>query len=78
MLPVSLRLAERWAGKGQFSREEAGEYRKALGTYAREVRKRAEEGTLTRAEDYTLGEFSDPAYVAGFLEDLQENWRGLV
>ena len=78
MLPHSFRLAEKWAKKGKFTRKEAGEYLKALDGFARGVQKRAEDGTLTRAEDYSALDFSDPAYVAGYLADLLDDWRGMA
>ena len=53
------------------------EYRQALAGYIREVTVRAEKGTVTRAEDYVMREFSDPAYVSKYLNDLEKKWRGL-
>ena len=78
MLPAGFRLAERWSKKGRFSREDAGGYMKALDEFAQSVRERAGAGTMTRAEDYDLNEFSDPVYVAGYLEELREKWTGLL
>ena len=78
MLPYSFRLAERWAKKGCFTRREADGYLQELKEYSREVQSRMRAGTMTRSEDYTLGEFSDPEYVAGYLESLRQKWAGLV
>ena len=78
MLPTSFRLAEKWAEKGKISREEIAEYVKALDGYIERVIQRAGDGTLTRADDYTMHEFSDPDYDAGYLDDLRKKWIGLL
>ena len=77
MLPVSFRLAEKWEKKGKFSREETKEYLLILDDFLQAVQKRVENGTLTRAEDYTWNEFSDPVYVSGYIKDLRQKWMGL-
>lgn len=77
LLPVSFRLAEKRAEKGRFSREAADEYLRVLDSFVRDVRKRAEDGALTRAADYRMREFADDAYVAAYLEDLLRKWAGL-
>ena len=50
----------------------------ALDEYARAVQRRADEGTMTRSEDYTMQEFSDPVYIADYLKDLRQRWAGLL
>ena len=77
MLPVSFRLAEKRTEKGMFSRDTVEEYMYALDDYVQNILKRADAGTLTRAQDYRLQEFSDEVYVAGYLKDLQQKWTGL-
>ena len=77
MLPLSFRLAEKWKKKGRFSKPEAEEYLKTMDAFLEEVRKRAQTGTLTRAEDYVLQEFSDPVYVESYTKDLKEKWMKL-
>ena len=77
MLPCSLRMAEKAAGKQCFSREVAGAYRHVLDSYIRQVLARAETGTLTRSPDYVMREFSDPVYVENYLSDLKKKWDGL-
>ena len=77
MLSESFRMAERAVKKRRFSREEADAYLQALAGYIREVTVRAEKGTVTRAEDYVMQEFSDPVYVSKYLNDLEKKWRGL-
>ena len=37
----------------------------------------AENGTMTRASDYVMQEFSDPAYIADYLSSLKRKWIGL-
>ena len=74
MLPVSFRMAEHAAGKKAFSRNEAQAYIKELERYSQQVRERSENGTLTRSEDYVQQEFSDPVYIAGYLDDLIQKW----
>ena len=78
MLRYSYKLAEKWTKKKKFSREEKKEYLTVLDEYVEEVQKRAEEGTITRAEDYTCQEFFDPVYVAAYLEDLRKDWDRLI
>ena len=78
MLRITFRTAEKWAGKGVLSKEEAAAYLAALDRYAKDVQKRAEEGTMTRSEDYTMQEFSDPVYIADYLKDLRQRWAGLL
>lgn len=77
MLPLSFRLAEKWKKKGRFSKLEAEEYLKTMDAFLEEVHKRAQTGTLTRAEDYVLQEFSDPVYVESYTKDLKEKWMKL-
>jgi hypothetical protein len=49
----------------------------ALEDLARDLQKRADAGTLTRAEDYVMQEFADELYVASYLKDLQQKWIDL-
>nr|MBQ6241912.1 hypothetical protein [Lachnospiraceae bacterium] len=77
MLPGSFRMAERAAEKRGISRQDAGAYLQELNEYSRQVRERADQGTLTRAADYVMQEFSDPVYVAGYLNDLKMKWTRL-
>ena len=74
MLPVSYQLAERQTENGKFSWDTAEEYMQSLDGFIQDALKRAEAGTLTRAEDYHLQEFSDEVYVASYLKDLQQKW----
>ena len=78
MLPISFRLAEKWTKKGKFSKKEAEEYLLVLNDFFQAVQKRVEDGTLTRADDYTWNEFSDPDYVSHYIEDLRQKWAGFV
>ena len=78
MLQISLRSAAERAKKGKLSQEEVRKYLPSLHEYAQHVQERAEAGTLTRAEDYTMQEFSDPVYVADYLEDLQRSWAAIL
>ncbi|MBO4838691.1 MAG: hypothetical protein J5493_04910 [Lachnospiraceae bacterium] len=77
MLRSSFRMAERAVKKRGFSREDAGAYLQELEGYNQQVRDRAEKGTLTRTADYVMREFSDPEYVAWYLDDLKMKWKGL-
>ena len=77
MLPVGFQLAKKAAKKHRFSREEADAYLQELDGYIRLVRIRAENGTITRAEDYDMQEFSDPVYTAEYLDKLEQKWTGL-
>ena len=78
MLSGSFRMAETAVKKHCFSKEEADAYLQRLDTYARQVLARAENGTLTRAEDFVLQEFSDPVVVADHLKDLKNKWSRLL
>ena len=78
MLQTALRKAEEWGRKGKLAKEKASEYLAALNAFANGVQKRADEGTMTRSEDYAMQEFSDPAYIAAYLKDLQQCWRRLL
>ena len=77
MLPAGFRMAEKAVKKNCFSREEADAYRKVLNCYVRQVQIRSEEGTLTRAADYVMQEFSDPEYTSEYLSGLEKKWAGL-
>ncbi len=77
MLPDSFRMAEKAVKQDRFSKEEAGAYLGEMDSYIRELQERAEEGTMTRADDYVLKEFSDPVYVADYLSRLKKKWEGL-
>lgn len=77
MLSDSFRLAERAVKRNRFSREEAAAYLKELDGFTRPLLARANSGTMTRAADYVLQEFSDPAYVADYLDDLKKKWKEL-
>ena len=77
MLRHSYRLAEKWMKKKKFPEEEKKAYLPVLDEYIREVQKRAEEGTVTRVEDYVLQEFADPAYAAVYLKELRQDWERL-
>ena len=45
-----------------------------LDGFIQDALKRAEGGTLTRAEGYHLQEFSDEVYVASYLKELRQKW----
>ena len=77
MLPISFQLAEKKAKKGEFSRNAATEYMRALDGIVQNIMKRVNANLLTRAQDYSLQEFSDEVYVASYLNDLQQKWTGL-
>ncbi len=77
MLNSSFQMAERAAEKHCFSKEEADVYLKELDDYVQAVQVRARKGTMTRAADYVMQEFSDPVYIAGYLEGLKQKWEGL-
>ena len=77
MLPASFQLAEKRAEKGNFSRDAANDYLHALDGFVQSILKRADDGMLTRAQDYHLQEFSDEVYMAAYLNDLQQKWIGL-
>ena len=78
MLPFSLRMAERAARKQRFSRADAAAYLHELDGYIQLVQSRVEQGALTRAADYEMQEFSDPVYIADYLNDLKEKWSRLL
>ncbi|MBQ9910099.1 MAG: hypothetical protein IJM50_01090 [Lachnospiraceae bacterium] len=78
MLPISFRMAEKAAARHRFSREEAKAYLCGLDRYIALVRRRSAKGTLTRAADYTMGEFSDPGYVKDYTDGLKMKWGGLI
>ena len=78
MLHRSLRLADKWARKGRLPREAAAAYLQEFDAFSQGVQQRAEDGTLTRAEDYDQYEFADPVHVADYLESLQRSWNELV
>lgn len=75
MLPISFRMAEKAMKKNSFSPQEAASYREELDAYSRKVLDRAAKGTLTRATDYVMQEFSDPAYVEKYLDELRQKWK---
>ena len=77
MLGASFRMAENAARKGRFSKAETDAYLRELDSYCRKVMVRAEEGTLSRHEDYLMREFSDPVYVAEYLKGLKDKLQGL-
>ncbi len=77
MLGASSRMAEYAAKKSRFSKEEAKAYLSELDSYCRNVTIRAEDGTLSRSEDYVMREFSDPVYVKEYLDDLKNKWKEL-
>ena len=74
---VSFCMAERAAKKQAFSREQAKAYLREFDSFIPQINDRAEKGTLTRAEDYVIREFSDPLYVSDYLNELREKWIGL-
>ena len=78
MLPTSFRLAEKWSKKANFPWKDAREYLQEFEVFAQCIRKRIDTGTLTRAEDYDLHEFSDPVYVEAHIKDLQNDWNRLL
>lgn len=78
MLSVSLHMAERAVKKHAFSRGEAETYLIELDSRIRQIKGRAQEGTLTRAADYVMQEFSDPFYTADYLDGLREKWAALL
>ena len=73
MLMLSCRLAEKMSRKGTLPEKKIREYLQALDVFVQEILKRAEDGTLTRHEDYTLQEFSDPVYTADYLNSLRQS-----
>ena len=77
MLSCSFRMAERAADRGRFPKEDADAYRRELEGYFRQVRERADGGTLTRDAAYAMQEFSDPVYLSGYLDELGKKWAGL-
>ena len=77
MLGASFRMAEYAAKKGRFSKEEAEAYLSELNSYCRKAIARAEDGTLSRSEDYVMREFSDPVYVAEYLDGIKNKWKEL-
>lgn len=77
MLKISYSLAESMAKKRILSRMEKNEYLKELDSYSLKALERMEKGSLTRADDYVMNEFSDPDYVKGYLNDLRKKWKGL-
>lgn len=77
MLPCGFRMAERAVKKHTFSRKEADAYLQVLDGFIRQVQVRVEEGTITRSTDYGVYEFSDPVYVASYLDKLKKKWVGL-
>lgn len=77
MLRDSFRMAERAAGRHCFTKEEADAYLCELERYTQLVQARAENGTMTRAADYVMQEFSDPVYIADCLNSLRQKWIGL-
>ena len=77
MLGASFRMAEYAVKKGRFSKEEAEAYLSELDSYCRNAIARAEDGILSRSEDYVMREFSDPVYVAEYLKDIQDKWKRL-
>ena len=78
MLPVSFRMAEKEAKERRISREDIDAYLRELSGYRKLVLARAEDGTLSRAKDYVMQEFSDPVYVADYLNSLEKEWAGLL
>ena len=78
MLPTSFKLAEKWSKKGNFHWKDVREYLQEFEVFAQCIRKRIDTGTLTRAEDYDLHEFSDPVYVEAYIKDLQNDWNRLL
>lgn len=77
MLQHSGRLGEKFFRKGKLSREEISDYLKELDEFSKGILLRMENGTQSRHEDYTLGEFSDSEYTVGFLKDIRQKWTGL-
>lgn len=77
MLSDSFRMAEKAVKKHCFSKEEADAYLEELDGFARQVLARAGNGTMTRADDYVLQEFSDPAVVSEHLCCIRKKWEGL-
>ena len=77
MLSGSFKMAEKASKRDLFSKEEADTYMLKLERYVLTVRERSEEGTLTRAQEYIPQEFSDPVYVADYLQGLKKKWEEL-
>ena len=71
MLQDSFRMAERAADRHCFTKEEADAYLHELDQYIQLIQTRAEDGTMTRAADYVMQEFSDPVYIADYLSSLK-------
>ena len=77
MLQRSFTMAADAAKKHLFSPNKAAAYVRELDVFSKGIRERAEKGTLTRAEDYVMREFSEPAYTADYLDGLRKKWTGL-
>lgn len=77
MLPMSLKMAEKAVRKHTFSQKDANAYIEELESYIRKVQDRLVKDGLTRAADYSEQEFSDPAYVTYYLNNLKSEWVGL-
>lgn len=77
MLQDSLRMAEKAASRHCFAKEEATAYLHELDQYTQLIQTRAEDGTMTRAADYVMQEFSDPVYIADYLKSLRKKWTRL-
>ena len=77
MLDISFRMAETSVKKGLLSRRDIKAYIGGLETFSKEIRSRAENGTLTRSEDYIMLEFSDPEYTIYYLDEIKKKWENL-
>ena len=77
MLEDSYRMAEKAAKRNRFFKEEKDAYIQELNIFLKEVQKRVENGTVSRAEDYIVQEFSDSVYTEDYLNRLKKKWEGL-
>ncbi len=78
MLPLSFELGEECVKQGTYSKEGVRKYIQDLDRFGQGIQKRAEAGALTRAEDYTMQEFSDTLYIENYLSDLRQKWTRLI
>ncbi len=78
MLPLSRKLAKKAAERGCYTRQEAKRYLQEMDRCTAGILKRAEEGTQVRSEDYVMLEFSDPAYIAAYVQDLKRAWAEML
>lgn len=78
MLRFSFQSVEHRAKKGKLPADAVKAYVQILDGYLARVQNRAEDGTLTRATDYTMQEFADPVYVTDYVKNLRQDWERLL